>query len=72
MNLYKEAHSEAGQHVTAHVHVLRHIIFVKIPGCSAGRKGVDYKRSLKKATKEALSGELPIHKQVEVCTCTCM
>ena len=43
MNLYKEAHSEAGQHVTAHVHVLRHIIFVQIPGGSAGRKGVDYK-----------------------------
>ena len=40
-----------------------------IPGGSAGRKGVDFKRSLKKATKEALSGELPIDRQVEVCTC---
>ena len=32
-------------------------------------EGVDYKQSLKKATKEALSGKLPIDKQVEVCTC---
>ena len=28
LNLYKEAHREMGQHVTAHVHVFRHIIFV--------------------------------------------
>ena len=63
------AHRETGQNVKANVHVFRHIIFVNIPGGSAGRKGVDYKRSLKKATKEALSGELPIDRQVEVCTC---
>ena len=66
------AHRKMGRHVTVHVHVFRHIIYVEIPGGNAGLRGVNFKRSLKKATKEAISGDLPIDTQVKVWACTCM
>ena len=33
---------------------------------------MDFKRSLKKATEESVSGDLPIDTQMKVWVCTCM